>query len=442
MNRTLRNLGVALLAVAALAASSCSDEGFVMDSSFIKTNTFAVFTDQMPIKLSTFRLDSVQTSGQNRAWVGQCRKKIIGDIHSESYLKLAEPTYGWLSREQYDSITVTLRHTGEYEGDTTKELSIDIRRLAQPLRFAENESAFFNVRSFRDSTSIGSFTVRPRPHNNPRLFYRINDDFGLELVEFIKKNQTQNPLVAKQNFENYLGGIKLTYTGKPEAMVAFRADSCYITLHSHLRAMKAYRVERRLYLTRPDMQFNHLWNDNIEAPYDTLQRRYDKVVETDGGNHSVIFEGLGYYPRVDLPTLDQIASVCNDAHIVKARVKLYAERGSYDRRNFPNHLYLSEVNLGNSIGNNIANSRGEMVVAFLRNNNLDEDHVYYEADITYYLNTLIARNYIEPGAGVAFTWNQSMLPTDYNFMIFNGHSKERFKSKLEIHYYNYDKEER
>lgn len=443
MNKTLRNIGVAVLGALGLASAACSDDDFVMDSSFIKTNTYAVYTDQMPITLSTFRLDSVRTSGQNIAWVGSCKKPIIGDIHSESYLKLSEPSYGWSAREQYDSVTVTLRHTGAWEGDTTQEMTVDIKLLAQQLLFEESDkSMFFNVRSFRDSISIGTVTMRPRPHNEPRQFRRIDDSFGQGLAEFIKKNQVLNPAVATQNYSNYMKGIKLTQRGDAASMVAFRADSCYITLHSHLRSVRPMRVERRLYLVEPEKQFNHIWNENIEEPYDQLKQRYNKVSEVEGGQHAVIFEGLGYYPRVDLPTLDQIASISNDAHVVKARLVIYAERGSYDRRSFPSYMFLSEVNLGNSMGANLKTERGQMVIATLQNNTLDEDRVYYHADITYYLNTLIARNYIEPGAGIGLTWNQTMVPTDYNYMIFNGHTKQRFKSKLEIYYYNYDKEER
>ncbi len=441
MNITLRNICVAITMAIGLLTTSCSDDDFVMNSSFINSDTYAVYTDQTEIELATFRLDSVLTSGLNKVWVGECEKPVIGTVHSESYIKLAEPeTYEWVTKEKYDSVTIVLRHTGDYEGDTTKAITVDVHQLAQPIRFAENEESFYNKRSFRDSMSIGSFTFVPRPHSRPRVRFRLNDSFGESLVTFIKNNQNLSSDVITNNFEDFLGGIKVTYDGEPSSLLCFEADSCFITLHSHLPLMQNVRVERRLYITESEKQFNHIWNDEADEPYNTIENLYDQISESDGGQHSVMFEGLGYYTRINFPTLADLATENNNSHIAQATLVLYAERDSYERLRFPETFYLTEINKGNVLQNPLYTSSGTLVYATLYNNILDDNNVYYVADITYYINTVLSQEYIEEGAGIVVTWGSSMNSSDFNFMLFNGHSVSKYKSKLEVIYYNYDKE--
>ncbi len=443
MSITLRNICVAVLSAIGLLTTSCSDDDFIMNSSFIDSDTYAVYTDQTSIELSTFRLDSVLTSGLDKVWVGACEKPVIGTVYSESYIKLAEPDdYDWITKEKYDSVTIVLRHTGESEGDTTQSITIDVHRLAQPIRFAENESSFYNVRSFRDSTSIGTFTFKPRPHTRPRVRFRLSDEFGEELVSFIKTNQSSSSDVASRNFENFLGGIKVTFSGEPSSLLCFLADSCFITLHSHMPLMQKVRIERRLLITESEKQFNHIWNEDAEEPYNSIENRYDQVTETDGGQHSVMFEGLGYYTRVNFPTLEELVTENYFSHIAKATLTLYAERDSYDKRDFPSTFYLTEINKGNVLQNPLYTSSGYLVSSTLVNNILDEDRVYYSADITYYINTVVSQEYIEQGAGIVLTWGSDMDATNYYFMLFNGNTKAKFNSKLELYYYNYDREQR
>ncbi len=420
----------------------CSSDDFIMNDSFIKSNTYAVYTDQIKMELATFRLDSVETSGKGIVWVGQCEKPVIGTIHSESYVKLGETSYTWpVDYEKYDSVTIVLRHTGDYQGDTTKAITVDIHRLAQPIRFAENESSFYNVRTFRDSASVGSFTFIPRPHSRPRVRFRLNDDFGEELMNFIIDQRSNSSDVATRNFENFLGGIKITYDGEPESLQAFDADSVFITLHSHYRDMNRTRnYSRRFEITEKEKQYNYVWNDGEDEPYDGITQRYQEISETDGGNHTVMYEGLGYYTRVNFPTLSTLMTENSFSHIVRAQLKIYPERDSYDKHYFPSTFYAYEINKGNVLGNMVYNSYGNAVTATLYNNILDENEVYYVIDITYYINMIMSQAYIEEGDGLVFTWGSAMDPTNYHFMLFNGASAAKYYSELEVYYYNYDKE--
>lgn len=449
MNNRMRTLVALLMTGFVTLLSSCHNEDFWIEPSFIDSGAYAEATDIVPIEMSTFRLDSVMTSGQNLAWVGKHSKPVIGDVCSEAIMRMTDPSsYGWNTKEKYDSITITLIHSGDYQGDTLVPMTINIHRMAQPVRFAEREYAFYNVREFRDSTSIGEFRFRPRPHSRPKLRYRLNDDFGRELFAFIRANNSVNAALAKKNFESFLGGIKLVYGDDTENIMAFKTNEIVISLHTHLNFMEYNRITRTLTVesdskTGTPLQYNSVWTENTVTPYDKLTERYKQVTEKEGNLHSVMFEGLGYYTRINFPTMDEILSQAEYKHIVKAELYLYPEHGSYDKRNFPNHHYLSVLNKGNVITESVnASVAGGRSIGLLVYNRYDEKDVYYVSDITYYLNKAMEKGYVDRDEGLLVTWNSGMAPTDYNFLLFNGRGKNKYYSYMKLYYYNYDKVDR
>ncbi|MCQ2200748.1 MAG: DUF4270 family protein [Bacteroidales bacterium] len=446
----MRNKILAILsAIILISVSSCSDDVLFLDSSFVKTNAMAEHTDVIPVQLSTFRLDSVLTSNQNVMWVGRAKKPIIGNICSESFIKVGQPqlieTREWAAKERYDSIEIVFRHTGKYEGDTMQNLTLNIKRLAQPIRFAKNESAFFNLRTFSDSSSIGRHTFKPRPHTLPRVHFRLDDEFGKELVKFVRENRVTSEATAMA-FEKQLGGIKVTYEGDAKSLVAFRADSMKIILHSHISDVVNFKIQRVLPIIEPEKQYNRVWNEDMDEPYDNLVSRRRQVTEDEGGHHSVMFEGMGFYTRINFPSLETVVDKNYYAHIVKATLTLYAEIDSYDKYRVPPTFILRETNRYNVFGNAVINNARQIVPAIRHYNSIDRNDLYYTYDLTYYINSRLATEYIEPTDGLVLTWDGVENPVNYDFMVFNGHgvtgSREQYRSKLDIIYYFYDREER
>lgn len=449
MNNRLKLLIFSITALLCVSVASCNNDELLIDETFVKSGSYAECKNTIPIELSTFRLDSVLTTNQNLIWLGRHRKPVIGDVCSESFMRVTEPSYyDWSQQEKYDSITIHLLHTGDYQGDTMKVMEIEVRRMAQPIRFSENEYVFSNLRTFRDSTTVGSFRYIPRPHSRPRLRYRLDDTFGREIWNFIKDHNHSAAGVREKDYEYFLGGIKLMCSDANNLM-AFRADSFKIVLHTHVPLMHSSKRQRVITVARdmvtspfPALQFNRIWTENMDLPYDRLKTRYLNVNEKEGGNHAVMFEGLGYYTRINFPSLYELMSQSNYSHVVKAKLRLYPERGSYDKWNFPKTFFLSVVNKGNVVLRNVTTSDFKPVLATLHYDYYDEYNVYYEADLTYYINQVLTSGSIDENEGLVLTWNPSMLPTDYNFMVFNGNTKPKYYSYLEIYSYYYDKVDR
>lgn len=453
--RRLLNIGLLLTLFVAFVAS-CTDEPLPMDDAFIKSFSYAQTSDGTPIEMSTFRLDSVQTSNQNTVWVGKANKPVIGDIHSVSYMKLAEPVlnggssgYGWLQngKEVYDSVTMVLVHNGLYEGDTTQLFNIQIKCLGERLDFGDqNENAFYNVRSFKQDSVLGETSFYPRPHTRPRVRFRLNDTFGRSLRDFVRDSAyNKKSDIVSQLFDQYFKGICITSSDDKhdtKALLSFIADSCKITLHSHKRGMEAVRCERDFYMNDKTRQFNEVWNENVEEPFDKLDARWKQAAEDSSGHHSVLYEGLGYYTRINLKSLQELKNLNRYQHVVKAVLKIYPEVGSYDKRRVPTSFYVAEVNKGNVITNALYNGSGRRVYSTLVYDAYDRSQMYYYADITYYINTLLTQEVFDEYTGLLLLWGQSMSPTTYEFMVFNGNGVDRNRSKLEITFYNYDFENR
>lgn len=463
MRKLIRWSGRALIAMTAVAATllaACSDDGLRMDDSYIRDYTYAEMTDETPIQLSTFKLDSVLTSSQNAAWVGKAAKPVIGTIHSNAYMMMAEPVritaltdgknsgYDWYQngKEVYDSCTMVLVHSGLYEGDTTQNFEIVVKKLNQRLEFAsEKETQFYNVRYFEPGDAVGSYVYKPKPHTHPRVRFRLDDSYGRELRDFIIKAAAWGSDLTSQYFRDLMKGIQITSsdsTFDTQALLAFIADSSKICLHSHYKGMTAVKIQREFRMTDANLQYNNVWNDGITEPYDQLDKRYKQVTEAEGGLHSVEYEGLGYYTRINFPQIEALKNLSNYQHIVKATLKIYPEVGSYDKRRIPSTFYLFEVNKGNVIESQLRNSSGSYVRSTLVYDSYDRSEMYYYADITYYINTILSQDLVDENSGLVLTWGNGMQPTNYNFMLFNGHGVSLHRSKLEITYYNYDREQR
>ncbi len=450
---------VAILTLLLALVAACSDEDLHLSDSTIKSNSYAEMTSTTALELSTFRLDSVLTSSQNRVWVGRAQKQAIGTICSESYLRLDEPKlpgataayYGWNGnqKEIYDSCTIVLKHTGQFEcaqdRDTIQPFEIRVECLAQKLEFAdENESDFYNVRSFPADSLLGSFVFKPRPHSRPRLRFRLNDTFGQHLVEFIKSQVNLSTKDVEQNYDKFMKGIKISSSDDVQALLGFYADSTMICLHSHIRGFQAVKVERQFKMTGANLQFNNVWNEGADEPFspETLYHRYVQVAEDSADLQSVMYEGLGYYTRVNFPSIESLKNLSKYQHIVKAVLKLYPKVGSYDKNRIPTTFYLHEVNKGNVITNSVINSAGGNVHSTLVYDAFDRSEMYYYADITYYINTILSKDLVDENNGLVLTWGTGMEPTNYNFMIFNGHGVDLHRSVLEVTFYNFDREER
>ena len=100
------------------------------------------------------------------------------------------------------------------------------------------------------------------------------------------------------------------------------------------------------------------------------------------------------------------------------------------------------MNKGNVITNALYNGSGRRVYSTLVYDAYDRSQMYYYADITYYINTLLTQEVFDEYTGLLLLWGQSMSPTTYEFMVFNGNGVDRNRSKLEITFYNYDFENR
>ncbi len=467
----MRNKIIAIFgAIVLFAVWSCSDEALVTDSGFLRSETRAEQTDEVPIQLSTFRLDSIVTSSQNVVWVGKVNKPVIGDICSESFIKIGKPLHTndwtWLSKEKYDSVEIILRHTGAYEGDTMQNLIIYVNHLNRVakqselnpekkdsiynyIKMVEHQKEFYNTdTSFHAGKRIGKHLFKPRPHAKQRINFRLDDDFGKEIVEFIKKYRGKDITGSDRYFQEYvLGGINLSFDESAKSLCAFRSDSVKIILHSHVSGINSIKRIREMTLDNPKMQFNKVWNENMEKPFDTLQNQWETITEVEGNHHSFEFEGLGYYTRINFPSLELITSKSDYAHIAKATLTVYVERDSYDKRRIPYTFFLSTIGRSNEFENSIpvVNSAHNTVYAQLHYDPFDLNQVYYTFDLTYYINSRLNQD-IVPTDGLFLTWGTTYNPMNYNFMVFNGNDmpkdKLRYRSKLDIIYYYFDREDR
>src|SRR5574344_698323 len=449
MNKTTRHLLYAIIAAATfIVGYGCSSDDFRLSSNFINSGTSIEFIDSVGINLSTYRLDSVITSQQGKLLVGSFHKDELGTFHSEPYFRVSQPSYySWSKEERYDSMTVVIYHTGDYEGDTLQNVTLDIRRVTSAITKPEGQDYFYNNAYFPVQESVGSYTYRPQPTNSikARRTFRISDVFGRDLFKFIRLNTNKSGDELKLNFKNFLPGFRLDMSAeKSDLMLAYKVDSIQFRLHTHLPYIENKHLVRSMSITKDvevyNYQFNHTWVTNSGDGFSGLTKSHLRANSSKTNGHSMMFEGLGYYTIVSFPSLDNLRSSLRYGHFMKATLKLYPDADSYDIHRLPSTFYLTEINKWNALGNAVYTRNSVLSRATLNLNSDIREQTYYSVDLTYYVNTLLTTDYIDPKEGVVLTWGSSMDPTNFNYILFNGQSKERYKSKLELYYYYYDKE--
>lgn len=446
MSKTNRRLSALLMTLAALVGwHGCSSDDFRMSETFINSGTYVECVDSVTLNLSTFKLDSVVTSHQGIVWAGAFEKKGLGTFNSESYFKLSEPsTYGWTKNERYDSITVTIYHTGDYEGDTVQDATLTIERVSQQIVKTDGQTYFYNNDCYPTSDTLGTYTYRPQPHAKPKRVFRISDDFGQELFEFIHTTSV-NTSNSADKFKQYLHGLKFSLKAhSTPLMLAYKSDSISLCLHTHYNYSTPLRVTRQLTISDKGYQFNNTWTSNVPEALQVLDQedvgvsRRIPAALTD--SCTLMMEGAGYYTAISFPSLGYLLPYINYGHFLRAELLIYPDVESYSLHRLPSTFYLTRLNRENATSTPVYNSmRGQASATLVRNAD-NVEGTYYYVDVTYFINTLLSQEYLDEKEAVVLTWGTAMDPTNFYCLRFNGENKKRYKSKLRLYYYNYDKE--
>ncbi|NJK95048.1 MAG: DUF4270 domain-containing protein [Bacteroidales bacterium] len=176
--------GLMLTIILAGIMFACSnDTSFTIGEDLTDIKSSVIVVDTTTIISYTIKADSLQTSGYSKALAGRYSDGAFGTVTASSYFQLALPSSLSIDENsRYDSICLILKPTGYCYGDSTKDYTLQVHKLAEDLdndditfRYNVSEVSYF-------SEILGSKTTVFRPSSGREFTVKLSDTFGALLL--------------------------------------------------------------------------------------------------------------------------------------------------------------------------------------------------------------------------------------------------------------------
>lgn len=386
---------------------SCSNNNtFTMGEELVDIKTNIISSDTSTIWSYTVKRDSVITSGFNKALIGVYQDRELGTITASTYLEIGIPGSSTITDVSavYDSITLGLKFSHYYYGDTTKPYTIKAYKLTESMedRLTVNGGYLYNTTALKydESNLVGSATVIPKPSKNDSIVLSLSNNFGQDLFNKFKYQTTE--VLNTNNFLKYLKGFILKPGNASSAILGFgaRDTSLHMRLYytysgsngSTIHTFLNFSVNT-MYVnsTQTYVQFNNInVSRNSSDPLNSLHKLEDVVPSTATNNQTYCQEGTGLITKLEFPYLKQMLQTGTNVKILKAELILCPIRASYYSVTLPKNLYLNYTDNLNTFGSYLT-SQGNTLVPTLTIDEHYNEKTQYSFDLTSYIASAITQ---------------------------------------------------
>lgn len=415
--------------------SSCTKTNeFTIGKDFVESQTRLQVIDTFSVDLSTVLLDSVVTSSQNIAYVGQYEDNIFGSINCNSYFDLAYESFSELDvKAVYDSSAFILYYTDYNYGDTTAMMSISIHRLTEKI-VPYDKTYLFNTSSFHyESQATGTVSFYPVPHSSDTAVSIPVNSLGEELFNLIRDKDEK--VSTQEWFTDYLKGFVLTSgTTNNKALLGFKASSerLVMKIYYHLDKEEPEKKEITIKMGEATHQFNNVKYDFTNTPLYNIKMEKNEVPSTETGN-KVFMQGLiGLIPKLRFSSLQDILAA-DRWEILKAELIIEPVQFSYDLFSLPDSLYIYKTDKENRRTILNDDDSKPMIASFEFDKYLPENN-RYTFNITSYINQELYDAYVDSQNGLMIGLNENKLESSFERLLVEG---KHPPVKLRIYYLSY-----
>jgi hypothetical protein len=416
---------------------SCSEGDLSIGDDFVNTDTYTAITDTFSLNLSTFRMDSVETSGTGTALCGYSK---TNETRAISFFKIALTADNITKKEKFDSLCLVLNHSGYYLGDTCQLFGLGVHLLNEEITTNSSGTICAGDNFNYSDGDVGSYRYFPEPKTGEALTIRLSDSLGLRLLDTLQTNSS----LSSSGFESIIRGFALVPDASiSDAIVGYSASesSINLRLYTHKVELEETKLTHDFPLTSKSLQFNHIETLTTNESLQSLTSYKQKIPESKLNHSAILQGGTGFFTRIDITGLTSLKALQKKGQIVKATLQLGVKTDQKLTKAPPSTLYLLEADKINQFSSYIVNSNSNPVSGSLsKSSSLYEENYSYTFDITYFLNALINEEVTTDGTGIVLALPEEDLQGSVNKVIFKGYTDSSAETKLNIFYYNYDKE--
>lgn len=367
-----------LILLFVLTLFSCgtdTDTGeFTVGSDYLALSNKVIMIDTVTVEMSTINFDSLVTSNRSRILIGNYEDPVFGKVKSDSYFQLSTTTYALNNTGSdtqavnyvFDSISMILKYDNYYYGDTTRVQTFNIHRLTQKVKPNTDDSNFYNNSTLAyDSQSLGTISFKPRPTEKDSINIRMNDQFGSDLFQKIKKRE----ITDFDSFTEYLKGLVLVPdTSNSANVIGFSVSTSKVRMYYSKYQAEADEVPYIIDFTIADVakQFNSISLDRTGTILQNLPASTSKLSSKLTNNQGFIQSGTGVACKIEFPNIKQFKNIATNGAIVDAQLILKPVNNSYSEK-YPLADSLS-VYVGdnlNRISSTLVNSANSTVYGIL-----------------------------------------------------------------------------
>jgi hypothetical protein len=447
MNKSIRAKEACKYLVCALliaGAQSCDKAGFAYDNIVDNGATKYVVVDSVTMNMNTIFLDSIPTSDQSLALVGNNADPIYGNISASSYWRVRAYNGATIPDfATYDSLVMIMRpnNTGMY-GDTTSLQDVSVYRVTEDIntRQVNNLGFLYSYDKFAtDPTPLGSKKFKIRPSIDTIVRIKLDDALGLDLYQRCKvKSETVTDQIQ---FAKYFKGLSVQPNADSKLVSSFRGDdSLTMRLYYHENSNLKITTTIDFPVYNQALQFNHIdVTRPAGSPLAALSSAHKSLPSTSSGNSTFAQPLTNLFTRIDMPYLKNISQLHKFFKVMRATLTVKPQKQTYlYPYNLPGKLALCEVNASNTITDTlISPSTGGVQYG-----NLVIDYAYnlstaYTYDITNYC--IAQMNAADDNLrGLALVQPQNTGRTRFDRVVLGDRNNKFNNLEIKIYYLSYE----
>ncbi|MDP4208928.1 MAG: DUF4270 family protein [Bacteroidota bacterium] len=331
--------------------SACSEGPLSIGKELVYSPSDVIVTDTFSISTYTVKVDSIQTSGYEKALVGNYTDGYFGNITAKSFFEIAPPAPLTIPRySAFDSIVLISHFTNYWYGDSTKPFTMEVHELTQKLEDLKNTSGYIcnTKEATYSSVILGQATIS---HTFPDFHIRLSDSWGQRLFQLI--DQGDSIITNSVKFGNTYKGLALIPSvGTNSSIIRFAAadTSCYVRLY--YKNEKNGHVDFKI--NNGNLQFNSIKTDLSNSPLKSLKYLTDRVASEKTGGLSFAQTGTGIMTRMEFPTIRRLTDTDKKIRIISASLILSPVEGIISlpsSLNFYNTDYNNNFNIKSPLSN-------------------------------------------------------------------------------------------
>ncbi|MGF2413032.1 DUF4270 family protein [Ferruginibacter sp.] len=380
-----------------LLLASCDKVDITFAPTSSEDDPNITFFDNYETAIATYKPDSFLTSSHQVISLGYHRDAVFGVVKAGSFVQVNLPATNPVANKTvvFDSLELLIKPSGEFYGDSTKPIKVNVYRLTQNIKDAVNGDYYYNTSSFAyDPVNIGEQTVNLNSKSGTTVRIRLSDILGQELLTKFKSSD--DAVSSTEKFADYFKGIYINTDSTVTSLLAYfsaPADSPFIRLTYHEAGLFPEKKQLDFTFTTAK-QFNNISFRHTAPNFAAFINNKKQLIESAAsGNQSYLNTNLAAAIKISFSNLLNLKELHPYIKVVRAVLVIKPDTSPYTfPYQLPKTLNLYSTDENNNINAGIYDNNTTSPA--LQTGSLTIDYLYgidtyYSFDITSFINTKI-----------------------------------------------------